>query len=53
MQYLIESLKELDIMSFVIGYLASLVVLSLYYLGTEVFALWKESRGKHGNNETK
>lgn len=50
MQYLIESLKELDILSFVIGYLASLIVLSGYYLGTEVFSLWKESRGKHERN---
>lgn len=53
MRYLMESINEVDIMSFVIGYLFCIVILSLYHLGYELYKLWKEKREDEKHIETK
>lgn len=56
MRYLIDSIHDVDLFSFGIGYIFSMVILSLYLLGEQIYLLVKERKGNiHGksDNETK
>lgn len=56
MKYLIDSIHDIDLLSFVIGYIFCMIMLSAYLLGEQIFLLFKERKGNdHGksDNETK